>query len=156
MAGSIVIFYEHFFDKGKHKIIAPSMKYFAYILIPILMVFFFLIFFNPTRLQIPYAYLTMGIVIWIIPLLTFFIAFPGHIQRILKTAPYFIYLGFLEEILGIQLGHWTFPGTEYVGWITLLHYQFPLEEFVFWIMTLAISVLAYFEFFDDEKLRKKE
>lgn len=150
----IVIFYEHFFDKGKHKLIAPHMKYFAYFIISVSVIFLLLLFSNSSLLKIPYFYLKGGLLVLLVPSVAFFVYFPKFISKFLKTAPYFLYVGLLNELTGLQLRHWSFPGENFIGWITILGYRFPYEELFFWLVIFSIAVLCFFEFFDDDKLKR--
>lgn len=150
----IVIFYEHFFDKGKHKNIDSHMKYLSYIIISLLIIFFLLLFSNSKLLNIDYFYLKAGLLFVLIPTLAFLIEFPKFISKFIKTAPYFFYVGILNELVGLQLNHWTFPGKHFIGWVTISGQTFPFEEFFFFTMVFATCVLCYFEFFDDDKLLK--
>lgn len=146
----IVIFYEHFFDKGKHKV-EYSMRYLAYILISILVVFLLSLFTNPDLLKINYFYLKAGLIAALLPLAAFLFEFHKFVSKFIKTGLYFFYLGLLNELTALQLGYWSFPGSNFIGWVTILGHRFPFEELLFFLMIFAIAVLAYFEFFDDRE-----
>lgn len=148
---SIVIFYEHFLDKGKHELVDRRMKYLAWPLIILMLVFFSVLFTKPELLVIPYAYFWLGTVFFILPAITFLSFFPRLLSKYVKTASYFFLLSILFELTGLQLNQWTFPGSNFIGWVELFGHRFPFEEFFFWFVMGAISVLAYYEFFDDDR-----
>lgn len=148
---TIVIFYEHFLDKGKHELIDKKMKYFILPAILVLIIFFLLYFINPDLLRIKYAYLILGVVLILLPSITFLSFFPKLISKYTKTACYFFILAFMFELTGLQLNQWTFPGQNFIGWVEILGHRFPFEEFFFWFIMVAIAILSYFEFFDDTR-----
>lgn len=148
---SIVIFYEHFLDKGKHELIDKRMKYLAWPLITLVMVFFVALFTKPEILAIPYAYFWLGTAIFLIPAVTFLSFFPRLLSKYVKTAAYFFILALLFELTGLELQLWTFPGNHFIGWVEIFGYRFPFEEFFFWFIMSAITVLSYYEFFDDDR-----
>lgn len=149
---SVVIFYEHFFDKGKHKLVDSRMKYFVYLAVPSFTIFLLLVFTNSGLLKMDYLYLKGGIIGLLIPSIAFLFEFPKYISKFLKTAPYFFYLGLLDELTGLHLNQWSFPGKDFIGWVTIFNYRFPYEEFFFWLVISAISTLCFFEFFDDDRI----
>lgn len=148
---SIVIFYEHFLDKGKHELVDKRMKYLAWPLIILMLVFFTLLFTKPELLIIRYAYFWLGAIFFILPTITFLSFFPRLLSKYVKTASYFFLLAVLFELTGLQLNQWTFPGQNFIGWVELFGHRFPFEEFFFWFVMGAVSVLAYYEFFDDDR-----
>ena len=148
---SIVIFYEHFLDKGKHELVDRRMKYLAWPLIILMLVFFAALFTKPDLLIIPYAYFWLGTIFFILPSITFLSFFPRLLSKYVKTASYFFLLAILFELTGLQLNQWTFPGNNFIGWVELFGHRFPFEEFFFWFVMGAISVLSYYEFFYDDR-----
>lgn len=148
---NIVIFYEHFLDKGKHELVDTRMKYLIWPLIILMLIFFSLLFTKPELLIIPYAYFWLGTFLFILPTITFISFFPRLLSKYVKTASYFFLLAVLFELTGLQLNQWTFPGQNFIGWVELFGHRFPFEEFFFWFVIGAISVLSYYEFFDDDR-----
>jgi len=49
----------------------------------------------------------------------------------------------------LQLGQWAFPSNDFVGWVSLFGQRFPFEELFYWTMLAAVTVISYFEYFDD-------
>ncbi|MBI2106172.1 hypothetical protein HYT56_05060 [Candidatus Woesearchaeota archaeon] len=149
---SIIIFYEHFLDKGKHELLDRKMKYFIFPIILVLMIFFIFLITQPELLKIRYAYLILGIIFILFPSITFLNYFPRLLSKYVKTSSYFFVLIFLYELTGLQLNQWEFPGQNFIGWIEIFEYKFPFEEFFFFFFVLiTIGVLSYYEFFDDDK-----
>lgn len=148
---SVVIFYEHFLDKGKHELVDKRMKYLFWPLITLLLVFFITLFTRPELLVIPYAYLWIGVILILLPSITFLSFFPRLLSKYVKTASYFFLLALLFELTGLELNQWTFPGNNFIGWVELFGYRFPFEEFFFWFVMSAIGILSYYEFFDDDR-----
>lgn len=147
----VVIFYEYFFEKGKEKIIEKKMKYFVMGVSVVLLLFFIFLFTRPELLKLPYFYLIVGCVLTVIPGLTTFSFFPKLFSKFVKAGSYFFVLFLLEELVGIHLNHWSFPGNQFIGWVNLFGFQFPFEELFFFIILGAIGVLSYYEFFDDDR-----
>ncbi len=127
------------------------MKYLAWPLIILLLVFFAALIIKPSLLVIPYAYLWIGIVFALLPTITFLSFFPRLLSKYVKTASYFFLLSILFELTGLQLNQWNFPGSNFIGWVELFGRRFPFEEFFFWFVMTAIAVLCYYEFFDDDR-----
>lgn len=146
-----VIFYEHFFDKGKPELVDKHMKYLAGPLVVLLVLFFVILFKNPALLAVPYAYFWIGLIFMLLPTISFLSFFPRLLAKHVKTGSYFFIHALLFELTGLQLNHWAFPGSNFVGRIELLGYHLPFEEFFFWILLGTISVLCYYEFFDDDR-----
>ena len=88
---------------------------------------------------------------FIVPAITFLSLFPRLLSKYVKTASYFFLLSILFELTGLQLNQWTFPGSNFIGWVELFGHRFPFEEFFFGFVMGAISVLTYYEFFDDDR-----
>lgn len=152
----VTIFYEHFEDKGKHKILAPRMKYFFVLATTVLSVFLLIYLINPA-FNVNFTYIKIGSVLFLFPVVAFLIEFPKYISRFLKVAPYFFFLIFSQEIVAVKLNHWGFPGKNFIGFISIPFFGIviPYEELFLWISISAISVICYFEYFDDNKLRSE-
>lgn len=153
----IIIFYEHFFDKGKHNVVDKRFKYFLYIFIPAMILFLTGFYWSLASFSIPYFYLWMNIFVCFIPIVLFFSSYKSLITKVIKLAVYFFFLGIIHELTALELGHWAFPGVNFVGWVTIAGYAFPYEEFVFGMLLFAAAVIAYYDFFDEPryKLRRK-
>ena len=147
-----ILFYEYFIDKHvSKKLIGGRMKYLIVILIVMMGVFLTLFFLSPTVLKIPYFYLWIGIIMFFIPVVLELFGHPKLIGKFMKAGSYFFYFNFLYEIVGVKLDWWSFPGTEFIGWLTIAGVRFPFEELFFYIMLTALAILTYYEFYDDDQ-----
>jgi hypothetical protein len=64
---------------------------------------------------------------------------------------YFAAFALLNEITGISLGHWYYPGiNQHIGKVTMFGVWFPFEEFVCWILLGGMATLAWYEHFADD------
>lgn len=148
---SVLVFYEHFLNKGKNRLIDERMKYFLWPTLIIIMVFISIILTKPEFLNIPYAYFWLWTILILLPTISFLSSFPKLIARYIITASYFFPVLLLFEFTGLELNQWTFPGAHFIGWIELFGYRFPFEEFFFWCIIAAIGILSYYEFFNDDR-----
>lgn len=148
---STIIFYEHFLEKGKHKLIDKRMKYIIWPVLIVLILFLSTMFLNQEILTLKYAYMWIGSTLILIPSITFLSFFPKLISKYIKTASYFFVLSLLFELTALQLNQWTFPGNNFIGWVQLLNFKIPLEELFFFLVMTSIGILSYYEFFDDDR-----
>jgi len=149
---SVILFYEHFLDKGKHELIDKKMKYFIWPLLIITLILLLLFVVNPLLLKVRYAYLWIGIILILFPLVTFLSAFPRLLSKYVKTATYFFALNLMYELVAMKLNQWTWPSnSEYIGMVQLFGLSFPFEEFFFYIVLATTALLSYYEFFDDDR-----
>jgi hypothetical protein len=148
----IVFFYEYFLDKHiTKKLFNKNLKYLLIIGLILFTTFVTVMIAKPAYLHIPYFYLIFGLILITLPIVLVLFRFPKLISKFLKAAAFFFYISFAHEITALKLGHWSFPGTEFIGWISIFNVRFPIEEVIFWMALFAISVLCYFEFFDDDR-----
>lgn len=152
---SILMFYEHFLDKGRHNLADKKMKYFIILLLLMVSLFLLAYFNQPGLLLNSYVYAKYGIVLSLIPVVLFLACFPKFIAKYAKIVLYFSIVSFLNELTALKLGHWTFPGRDFIGWVELFGQRFPFEEFFFYVLLGAVMILSYFEYFDDNKLKKE-
>ncbi len=146
-----IMFYNHLISKGKHNLINDKMRYF--IIPSIIIIISFLIIYSENKdvLRIPYAYLILGLIFGLMPLITYLSFFPKKTSKYMKTGSYFFLNMLLFEITALQLNQWSFPGNEFLGWINIFGNKFPIEEFILFIIIAAMSVVMYYEFFDQDK-----
>ena len=150
---NIVLFYEHFIDKGKHNLKDTKFKYLIIILLLILIIFTLFYLLQSSILVTKYAYLKLGIVVIFLPTISFLSAFPRLVSKFLKTGVYFFIQGLMFELTGITLNYWGFKdgANRFIGWVSFGSLKFPLEEFIFWMILFSTCVLSYYEFFDDDR-----
>jgi hypothetical protein len=147
---SVIAFYEYFFDAHPREIIRNKMKY---LLVPLFISLFLvivLIKIVPSILYIPYAYFWLGVCFLLAPVLIFFSTYPKLFVKITKTTLYFFVFLLFFEITGVALGHWTFPGMEFIGLIRFVGLTIPLEEFAFFLVVSTYTILCVYEYFDDD------
>ncbi|MFH1457486.1 MAG: hypothetical protein ABIF17_05300 [Patescibacteria group bacterium] len=148
----VVIFYEYFLDKhADKKIYRPFMRYLEILLLLGLWFFTLLLLTAPTILNIPYFYFSFGIILIFIPLIICLFKYPNLLKKFLQTGLYFFFVTFIYEITSIKLGIIQFPGNEFIGWVNCLGTSFPLEELFFWCILFSMAILAYYEFFNDDR-----
>lgn len=148
---SVVIFYEHFYDKTGQERLDRHMKWLMLIIGILLLIFLDLLVINKDLLNIPYVYFWIALVLVIFPIGALFFRFRNLANKFFKVAAYFAFLTLLEELTAIYLGHWWFPGKQFIGWVEIFNLGFPLEELVFYILFGSIAILAIYEIFDDDR-----
>lgn len=150
----IVIYYESFVDHRRHAKVGKHMRYMFLLFFGSLLLFILFVILPKATLIVSYTYLIGGILLLGMPLLGFIFSYHRYFSGLLKTIPYFFSLALLEEIVALRKGYWTFPGSHFIGWVTLSpDIRFPIEELVFWIVLCSAAILAYFEFFDDNNIK---
>lgn len=147
----IVMFYEHFLDKGKHNLKDTNLKYLIVDIIFFIISFFLIYLFQPSLLVIPFFYVKAGIIIVLFPVISFLSFFPRLLSKFVKAGTYFFTQGILFELTGLTLNQWNFKGENFIGWVYIHNLRFPLEEFIFWMVLFSTCVLSYYEFFDDDR-----
>jgi len=146
----VVVFYEYFFDSLGKEHMTPRLKNLLYITLSVTFLFFIVYANSPELLEIPYAYLVMGITLCLIPLILIFIKLPRLIHKFLGVTAYFFLFCLLYEVAGLKAGLWIFPGQNFIGSISLFGVNFPIEEAIFWMLLTAGTILAVYEYFDDD------
>jgi hypothetical protein len=114
--------------------------------------------------QVPFRFMHSGYRRWCGPWWKFYLNPKNYYREVIKiwkrgrygwcvedTFSLDCYLALMFELTGLELQLWTFPGTHFIGWVDLLGYKFPFEEFFFWFVLSAITILSYYEFFDDNR-----
>jgi hypothetical protein len=145
---TLVIFYEHFLDKGKHELIDTRMKYLVWPIVIIFILFFILVL-GKNNLAIPYSYFWGGLIVLVPVTATMIAICPRILSKYVKVGAYFFILGLIFILLGVHLNLWEYPGTHFIGWLHFGSTRFPIEELMYWLILLAIGIISYFEFFDN-------
>jgi len=146
----ITIFYEYFVDGKRIGQTNKRIKVFSTLLFACLALFLIVFFLNPLSLQIPYAYLWLGIVVGFLPALCFLIFHKKLLRKFALAAAYFFYVNFTLEMTALSQGRWGFGGTHFIGWVNISGLGFPLEEFIFYFIVATFAILAYYEYFVDD------
>ncbi len=149
----VVMFYEYFLDKHiTKKLFSPKFKYFVILSLSLFSIFLFLFFGFPQFLNIPYAYLALGLLFILLPSFIELVKYPKLSKKLVITAAYFFYASFIGEIIGLKLGWWSFPTDgEFIWWIKIFGESLPFEELFFYITLTALAIISFFEFFDDDE-----
>lgn len=150
----IVLFYEHFLDRGENHGSAPGLKILGSVYWGVLLVVIVTIIVFPGTLSFPYAYTIMGFVVGVIPLIIFFVRYnrPILYKKFVIAGAYFFVVLTAFELVAIELGQWVFPKEgDFIGSVTLFGYTFPFEEFFLWLILFTVGLLSYYEYFSDDR-----
>lgn len=145
----ILVFYDHFFNeevshgvsKNIFKAIIPSL------FVITLLIYLFIT--EPLILNIPYAYLILGLLAIVIPIVHSIRKRKLFLRYVNLAFSLFI-LFFIVEVIGVMFGYWSFPGTDYLALITVFNQTFPVEEIIFWMFFYPATIASYYEEFIDD------
>lgn len=152
LAYFMLMFYEYFFDTRRSHAYWPAhLKYLIAVLTLVSVIILFLSQAEPSLLTIRFFYLDIGTIAILLPLIIEFVRKPRLMPRAFIVGAYFFVFALIYELTALRLGWLTFPGTDFVGWVSLLNLSFPFEEFFFWILLTAMAAVVYYEFFDDDE-----
>lgn len=147
----IIIFYEYFFRKDFQPNFPRRIRVMNLLLYSIAFLIVLAFVSHNPILKIPYAYLWLGITFFLIPIFIFLFRNRGLFLSFAKVALYFFYAHLVFELVGLKLNHWTFPGTHYLGWVTILGLRFPVEELFFVMIIGTFAACTYYEYFANER-----
>ncbi|HEV2693366.1 MAG TPA: hypothetical protein VG347_10770 [Verrucomicrobiae bacterium] len=143
-----VLFYEYFFfNRRPISVMSPRIAYFACLSLALILYVMFGFLFATRLLYIPYFYLLVGVAFVIIPLVAFIWVHPYFSSRFIGAGLFFFFLLCSFEIAALSTNQWTFPGTEFVGFVQIYKLRFPIEEVVIWMCLATPSLLSYYEYF---------
>lgn len=147
-----VIFWEYFLDTGKIRDkFSKNLPYLLILLVALITAFFLAYFLKHDLLYEPYFYLKLGFVFIVIPLVGVLTGFPRLIRKISLIAVYFFMVSFLAEAVGLLQNHWYFGGEHYLGMMNFFGHALPFDEMIFWWTLGVPGVVAWYEFFADDK-----
>jgi len=148
----VIMFYEYFFEKRHIKRLwYPVTNQFLYWQIGIFSIFLILLFTSSNLLHIPYWYLVFGLIFLLPPIILEEIRFRTVFLKLLKASVYFFYLNLIYEVVALKIGWWAFPSSQFLGLIPVGGVKIPFEEFFFWIILFTLTVLSYYEYFDNNE-----
>ena len=148
----VVMFYEYFFETNHiKKLWYPITRQFVYLQAVFCGIFIILMIAWPNLLHIPYWYLVFGLLFLLPPIILEEIRFPHVFLKLLKASVYFMYLTFIYEIAALKIGWWQFPSKQFIGVLPILGLRIPFEEFLFWIILLGLTILSFYEYFDNNE-----
>lgn len=150
----ILIFYESFCNRKFEPSISKRIRVMNLILYGLAALLVITFIFNKSLLNIPYAYLWFGIILFVIPSTLFLCKYPSFFAPFLKVSAFFFYLHLLFELVGVKLGHWVYEGAHYIGLVYFFDIRFPIEEFFFVILLGGFAACSYYEFFTNKKIPK--
>jgi hypothetical protein len=144
----VIMFYQYFFEKSYFKKIWDEKSKEALVgTIGIFTIFLLALIIYPAILNIPYWYLAFGI-LGFLPIVIFEdFRYPMVFPKLLKTGIFFFYLNFVYEIVGLKLNWWSFPGKQFIGYISLFGETFPFEELFFFLIFFTLAILSAYEYF---------
>ncbi len=147
-----IIFYEYFTDSGSEKdTISHNLIYLSISFFSLLIILLLLVLISPRMLQIDYFYLKGGIITLLLPLVIFLRFFPKFLKKFAVAGLYFFSLSLLFELSALYTNQWTFPGNQFVGFAEIFGLRFPYEDVLFWFILGVYGILAYYEFFADDR-----
>lgn len=145
------IFYEYFFDKtANRKLWTPRVKALLAFSIGVFALFIGLLIVRPETLVIPYFYFLFGTFGILLPTLVYAVFNPSLVGKIAKVGAYFFYLTLVYELTALSLGWWSFPSSQFIGWVEILGIRFPFEEFFFWLVLFSAWIVSAYEFCIDD------
>src|SRR3972149_5807489 len=141
-----VVFWECFLDHDKNKYrFDPRTRYLIVFLGVALSIFFALYFLDSPWLVQPYFYLKFGLTVLVPPILFAVLKFPRLIRRLAAIGIYFFFLSLVGEHIGLTLGHWRFPGNNYIATATQAGQLIPWEEIIFWWALGVPGLICWYE-----------
>ena|SRR3989344_2419681 len=149
----VLIFYEHFYDKYFQKKMSKRINIMNYIMYTATLLILIVFIVKPFYLIIPYSYIWLGTILLLIPSIIFLIKYSKFFWNFFKVSLFFFYTHLIFELIGVKLSHWTYPGLNYIGMISILGIKFPFEEFFFVFIVGGFAALSYYEFFTNKKLK---
>ena len=148
----IVMFYEYFINTSRQeKVWTKRMTVFALFSAAIFLIFTLLFFVAQSYLEVPFFFLIFGVVFLLLPVLLEIIRNKKLSGNFFLIMLYFVGFAVLYELAALSLGWWSFPGEEFLGWVSISDFKFPLEELIFWFLLFAVGVVAIYEFCDDDE-----
>lgn len=145
------IFYEYFFDKTvNRKLWTDRVKTLLAFSIGVFALFIGLLIVRPETFVIPYFYFFFGIFGILLPTLVYAFLKPSLVGKVAKVGAYFFYLTLVYELTALTLGWWSFPSSQFIGWVEILGTRFPFEEFFFWLVLFSAWIVSAYEFCIDD------
>ena len=150
----IIMFYEHFCNSNFRPMISKKIRSMNWLLYSIASMAVVLFIARSPFLTIPYAYLWLGVLFFLIPVPIFLSKYPAFTAGFAKTAAFFLYVHLMFELLGLRLNHWIFTGAHYLGWVSIFNLRFPIEELIFVMVVGGFAACSYYEYFASDELDK--
>ena len=120
----ILVFYEHFLDRPNHKRLPRRhAKLFIFCMMVLGLVLLAYVM-RPESIAISHFYLVTGFAAIVFPVVFAFYN-PKIIEKFATLAFFFFFVWLFLELIGIRNHDWMFPGTEFVGSVSLFNVSFP-------------------------------
>lgn len=150
----IVAYYLYFFDTKKHNIIGKRLSLVISAAGAVLIWLLLTVTFDHS-FRVEYYYIKFGLLFLLLPLLLFMLTYPKYNKIFIAITPYFFIIGLVNLLVSLDQEHWSYPGENFIGWVTIASYRFPLEELVFWIILFPSFLVSQFELFNNDFFRVK-
>lgn len=151
MALFVIVFYEHFLDDERHPRLSRGHSRVFLFLLAVVFIVFSLYFINPDKMRFSYFYLKAGFAAIIFPVIFAFYN-PQIIKKFAPLAFFFFFVWLVIEFVGVRNQNWLFPSHgQFVGPVNLFGIDFPFEEVFFWFMWYPAVIVAYYEYFIDDR-----
>ena len=113
-----------------------------------MIVFFFVFFKSPSFFSAPFAYAVYGAPLFLIPIMWVAYRHRHLIPKLLSITIIMALFALVYEIVGLYVGDWSYQG-QYLGVIQMFGTRFPLEEFILWILLGTMTIVCWYEEFED-------
>jgi len=150
----IIVYFLFFYDHSSHRSVGRRMPI-TFLVASAVIIWVCMTAIVNVHFKIDWFYIKFGLLVIFLPLVAFTLSFREYLRVFIKITPYFIFVGLLNIIVGLQKGQWSYPGHHYIGWVQLGTYRFPIEELVFWIILYPSFLISQFEFFNNDRLQLK-
>lgn len=149
-----LVFYEHFFAQ-RDVVHLPKRFYKVTALVAsILIATLGVAIVDISLLTIPYTYAVGGVAAVVLTM----IAAVRHLEllnALTGTSLFFFFAWFLVELVAVATGGWSYPGSQYLGWVSIGDIRFPIEELLFWMIWYAPFLVLGYEYLIRNKTRSE-
>ncbi len=149
----ILIFYEHFCNMKFQPKISSRIKVMNYVLYSIALLAILIFIISPSLLNANYSYIWFGVIFLIIPTVSFLVKYPSFFLPFIKVQVFFFYIHMIFELVGLNLNHWVYTGSNFIGWFSLSGLRMPIEELFFVMIIGAFATCSYYELFTNKSLK---
>jgi hypothetical protein len=149
----VIMFYINFFDHSKHKVVGRRLKpYYTFTFSGLLLLAAAIMIFGRV-MTISYFFFWWILLFLALPTIAFVLLWPRYLYRLAVVSLYFFVAIGSDEWMARYLGYWTYPGVHYVGSVSLGGMHLPYEEVLYIGFLFSAAILAYFEFFDNDRVK---
>lgn len=146
----IISFYEYYLDRHKTKFrVSKKIRTLVLILLMLALAFSAALLAGVTIPLIPYFYAILIVLLFALPIAAIATSHRQLTPKIVAQGVWFALLSLIYELTALASGQWLFPGSYYIGWVTVLDLSFPIEE-VLWILLAVPAYICIYEYFADD------